>query len=434
MKIRIAKKYGFLQKSPERRPTNMDFRANKKNKEEKEKETDSFTDEFQQKADKARKTTKKVKFLVRESSYRERAALLDFDDEPKKSTTKSKKDSDADQLRDIQSKLDEFEKRQPQISKRTYDRGMDDAEIDSSIHHRQNPRRDADLKQLRDIQSKLDEFEKKPLFGDEAKRKRDELAQYLNIGLFNPSSRQLETQDEPAEPAKPREKIGLVSNIEEVYIKAIRENNESLIRNLVERGHNVSNKVIDEAVFRDRLSIIKFFLKKGALKPIDRLRIFKIFKILSTHRDFKGIDYFIEKNFIDLNGALEQASISGHLSTVEYLIEKGANDLNGALREASCYGRLSVVDKLIEKGANDLNRALRGASYYGRLDAVNKLIEKGADDLSGALEQASISGHLSTVEYLIEKGANDLNRALRLAERPSLVEYLKNKITEKGEK
>jgi ankyrin repeat protein len=176
------------------------------------------------------------------------------------------------------------------------------------------------------------------------------------------------------------------------------------VRNLVEKGADVNEKIKDgtgrtaliKAAEKGHIDIVRYLIGKGA-----------------------DVNY---KATMSGDTALEDAAAGGYINIVGLLIEKGALVNNGGvapLVAAAEKGHADVVRFLIEKGAdvnanNGNGTALMASAAGGYMDIVQLLLEKGANvnvNVGGtALIFAARKGDTGIVQALINKGA-DLNAA-----------------------
>ena len=124
---------------------------------------------------------------------------------------------------------------------------------------------------------------------------------------------------------------------------------------------------------------------------------------------------YIRKKFV-YNDALECAAAGGNISLIDYFLEKGAINIYSALRSAARYSNLNTVKYLISKGYVDsdgYHNIFNGASAGGNIEAMIFSLEilknREGFDLNSyngdmALLLAIKNGHLNAVKFLIENG------------------------------
>jgi hypothetical protein len=150
-----------------------------------------------------------------------------------------------------------------------------------------------------------------------------------------------------------------------------------LLEYFISRGATSFNAALHRAAYAGHLETVKMMLDRGAT---------------------------------DLNPPLSSAAIKGHLDIVKLLIEHGATQRSNPFITAACGGHFDVIDYLAqfpEIQTAELNAALKEAALYGHLDAVHDLIRRGATPMHQTLEMALVNfrfpGHRSVVEFLRDR-------------------------------
>ncbi len=219
--------------------------------------------------------------------------------------------------------------------------------------------------------------------------------------------------------------------------KAASAGDLATVRNLVEKGADVNEKIKDgtgrtaliKAAEKGHIDIVWYLIGKGA--DVNYKATMSGDTALEDAAAGGYIDLvrlLIEKGALVNNGGvapLVAAAEKGHADVVRFLIEKGAdvnaNNGNGtALMASAAGGYMDIVQLLLEKGANvNVNvggTALIFAARKGDTDIVRALIKKGADlnaaDSTGytALSVAEAGGHADTAQVLKDAMAKTGNQ------------------------
>ncbi|QMV46176.1 hypothetical protein HC358_03815 [Wolbachia pipientis] len=286
----------------------------------------------------------------------------------------------------------------------------------------------------------------------------------------------------PLDLAKQEDYTNIIEMIEEVQsgldeklLMAVKDNNLNEVGDLINRNANVNAKdkyswtPLHWAVFKNRLEVAGFLVKKGAdinaasenlygsrpihiavennNKDVVEFLVSKGVDVNDTDkqgytplhyaawRGRSGVAKFLIEKGADINAAdtstsgkkpIHVAAENNSESVIEFLLEKGVGvdeaDKNGwtPLHYAAKFDQLEVAKFLIEKGAN-INSAdtstsgkkpIHVAAEENNKNIIELLLSKGVSvndtDKDGwtPLHWASWSGNLGVVEYLIGKEAN----------------------------
>lgn len=151
--------------------------------------------------------------------------------------------------------------------------------------------------------------------------------------------------------------------------------NHQLLQYFIAHGATSFNEALHRAAYRGYLETAKLILQLGAT---------------------------------NVNMPMNSAAIKGHLDIIKLLIKHGATPQPHTLACAACGGHLDIIDYLSQFPPNqellELNEALRQAALSGHLEAVQDLLRRGANNLHQALESALVNirfcGGRSVVEFL----------------------------------
>lgn len=122
------------------------------------------------------------------------------------------------------------------------------------------------------------------------------------------------------------------------------------------------------------------------------------------------VTYFIKNGIdpsINNNGAIQDASLYGHLQLVNLLLKDervDSSDLgNDAIIEASARGYLDIVNRLLlDPRVNPETYPIIGASKNGHIDVVTRLLkDERVKPNKDAVRNATINGHIEIVKLLL---------------------------------
>ena len=140
--------------------------------------------------------------------------------------------------------------------------------------------------------------------------------------------------------------------------------------------------------------------------------------IAAKNGHLEMVKYLLKKKKNFSNKAIDYAAENGHLEVVKLLHSKRKKGTVDAIDHSSKNGHLEVVKFLFGKGHDCTNKAIGWAAKNGHLDVVKYLNEVGKGCLSMALNWASGNGHLNVVKYLVENRKDfDINTAIEWAEK-----------------
>jgi hypothetical protein len=147
--------------------------------------------------------------------------------------------------------------------------------------------------------------------------------------------------------------------------------------------------------------LLEYFIRQGATSFNAALQR------AACEGHLETVKMMLERGATDLNSPLSSASIKGYLEVVKLLVAHGATKRSNPFITAACGGHLDVIDYLSqfpEIQTAELNAALKEAALYGHLEAVQDLIRRGATLTHRTLEMALVNfrfpGHRSVVEFL----------------------------------
>ena len=105
----------------------------------------------------------------------------------------------------------------------------------------------------------------------------------------------------------------------------------------------------------------------------------------------------------EINSAMTNATLNGHIEIVRLLLQQGANNYNEVLSKAAREGHQNIVELMLEEGADDYNMAMTEAASQGHQNIVELMLEEGADDYNEAMTYADLNGHISIVDLIQER-------------------------------
>ena len=137
--------------------------------------------------------------------------------------------------------------------------------------------------------------------------------------------------------------------------------------------------------------------------------------------------------------AMFEAVRRNDIDMIEFFIMQGASDWSSGMKFAAHLGNRKLVDFFIEKAESDGEEwdqydwdiGLFWSSQGGHLDLMKFFIEKGADQLNSALYSAAVGGHRNAIDYLISRGADDWSEGLRGAKQArnkELIEFFEEEL------
>ena len=137
--------------------------------------------------------------------------------------------------------------------------------------------------------------------------------------------------------------------------------------------YKTPDKAMVEAVRKNDIEMVKFFILQGASKWGDGM------DLASYLGNRKLVDFFIQNSKSageeweedDWNMWLAAAAEGGHIDLMKFFIAQGADGLNLAMYIAARGGNKQAVDYLISQGANHWLEGLRGAKDGRHKQLIN---------------------------------------------------------------
>ena len=202
----------------------------------------------------------------------------------------------------------------------------------------------------------------------------------------------------------------------------------NLVKQLVEKGVEISDSSVGQAIRDDDFNLLKYLVEKNAPIP-DRT----VAEAIYYNGNFDIVKYLVEKG-APLEAAVTNAALIGNLDIVKYLIEKGAKIPADIIGTAAGSGNFNLVKYLLSNGAEIDNKAVSSAVSKGNVDFVKYLLSKGAKIDDAAVQVAMAHKNLEMANYLIDQGAiinsQAIDYAIDIAKKDNsftFVEYLLEK-------
>lgn len=203
-------------------------------------------------------------------------------------------------------------------------------------------------------------------------------------------------------------KIGEIEepeNIEEInntLIDSFNNNDEYNFIKMLEAGANNLNDVVELAVNKNNLPVIKILVEYGADN-------FDYILMEAADNNYFDIINFMLSCEANINEAFLEACNVGLENAILVLSKYENVDINEGLYHASKYDNVDVIKLLLQNNANNtinINYVLIEASKYGAINSVNLLLNLGANT-ENSLFEAAKNGHIKIVKILLDYGIKD---------------------------
>ena len=210
--------------------------------------------------------------------------------------------------------------------------------------------------------------------------------------------------------------------------KSIQIEDFSLTKELIEKGHKIIPGNIISIIEKDRLDLLKYFVKHGA--KLDKDYDFQYIAITSDSLDilrylvdeekiYKIQPYHIEMAF-KYQHHIDIDKDSDNIDIIKYLFdEKDYKIPENAVTIAAGFGRLNALKYLIEKKHKKItNQSLYDAIIHGRFDIVKYFLDERSFNPTGQITSYSNWSWNDAIdkaptpelkEYLVQKRAKMLN-------------------------
>lgn len=150
---------------------------------------------------------------------------------------------------------------------------------------------------------------------------------------------------------------------------------------------------------RGYLEMVKYIISVGADVHDDRALQYAIYK-----QHFEIIECLVDNGADVPHGLIVASQNPNNVSLIKYFISKGATNLNNSLTYASFYGHLDNVKYLIDAGADvQYNHSpICFAASLGHIEVSEYLISKGANIHSNDDYALCCANSIKACEYLLD--------------------------------